>query len=157
MPVYAHHEGQGEATWPLDAATNVAEAMLRALGIASAELSLVLCDDDYIRELNRSYRDRDQATDVLAFAMQEGEAVPEASGLLLLGDIVISLPTAARQAQASGRGLAQVATELLAHGLLHLLGFDHASEDEERRMWARTHALVSAARNPAPSSSVTNV
>lgn len=130
--------------WPVAVAEGVAGAMLRALGIEDAELSLVLCDDRYIHGLNREYRGRDQPTDVLAFAMQEGEpmAMP---GPLLLGDVVISLPTAARQAAERRLTLRQVSHELLAHGLLHLLGFDHQSPEEERHMRARTDMLMAAA------------
>ena len=117
--------------------------MLRALGLEGAELSILLCDDATIHGLNRDYRRKDQPTDVLAFAMREGEggeASPE-----LLGDVVISLDTARRQAAEGGRAIAREVTVLLAHGLLHLLGFDHRTEAEDRRMRARTDALVAAA------------
>lgn len=120
-----------------------AERMLQALGLEQAELSIVLCEDSAIRELNRSYRRKDRPTDVLAFAMREGEGGhvhPE-----VLGDVVISLETARRQADRGGRTIALEVTVLLAHGLLHLLGFDHRTDAEERRMKARTDALVAAA------------
>lgn len=120
-----------------------AERMLRALGLEEAELSILLCDDATIHELNRDYRRKDRPTDVLAFAMREGEggaAHPE-----LLGDVVISLDTARRQAARGGRTIAREVTILLGHGILHLLGFDHRTDAEERRMKARTDALVAAA------------
>ena len=109
------------------------------------EVSLRLTDDPFIRELNRAYRDRDSATDVLAFAMREGpggQLSPE-----ILGDIVISVDTAARQAR---RGLRHELLFLCAHGLCHLLGYDHRDDAEEREMNARMRALLdeSARRGP---------
>jgi len=118
--------------------------MLWAVGRPEAELSVLLCEDDFMAELNATWRGREGPTDVLAFAMQEGEGGelhPE-----LLGDVVISLQTARRQAEALGRPLAAEVRMLLAHGLLHLLGHDHAEPDEERRMKAATDVLLAAAR-----------
>ena len=118
--------------------------MLWAVGRPEAELSVLLCEDDFMAELNATWRGKDGPTDVLAFAMQEGEGGALHPGLL--GDVVISLQTARRQAAAYGRPLAQEVRMLLAHGLLHLLGYDHAEPDEERRMKAATDVLLAAAR-----------
>jgi probable rRNA maturation factor len=123
-----------------------AERMLEALRMTEAELSVLLCDDAVIQELNRDWRGKDRPTDVLAFAMQEGEGGDVQP--LVLGDVVISLETARRQAAAREGSAAAEVTFLLAHGLLHLLGFDHQSPEEERRMHARTDALCAAARAP---------
>ncbi|MEC7525534.1 MAG: rRNA maturation RNase YbeY [Myxococcota bacterium] len=120
-----------------------AERMLAALRMPDAELSILLCDDETIWALNRDYRGKDRPTDVLAFAMREGEG--PALHQELLGDVVISLDTARRQAAERGRTIVYEVTFLLAHGLLHLLGYDHQTDDEERRMSARTDALVAAA------------
>jgi probable rRNA maturation factor len=118
--------------------------MVRAAGLtgqdgagAELEVTLRLTDDETIRQLNREYRGRDRPTDVLAFAQREGEG-----GALhphLLGDIVISIETAARQAR---RGLERELLFLAAHGLCHLLGYDHATDDEEAEMNARMSALL---------------
>jgi probable rRNA maturation factor len=116
--------------------------MLAALGVEDSELSILLCDDSTIRELNRRYRNKNRATDVLAFPMQEGPGPQFAHGLL--GDVVISLPTARRQAAARDRAIVDEVTFLLAHGLLHLLGHDHATARQEREMTARTEALMAA-------------
>ena len=127
-----------------------ADAMLKALGLEDAELSILLCDDVTIRRLNRRYRDIDKVTDVLAFPM--GEAPPNPVGPGLLGDVVIALPTASRQARRHDRPIVEEVTFLLAHGLLHLLGYDHRTAAEDREMSARTDALmqaVRAARRPA--------
>jgi len=120
-----------------------AERMLQALRMEEAELSVLLCDDATIHELNRDYRGKDRPTDVLAFAMNEGEG----GGLHphLLGDVVISIDTTRRQARERGATIVAEATFLLAHGLLHLLGYDHRTEDELRVMMALTDGLRAAA------------
>ena len=95
-----------------------------------------------IREINRDYLAKDRPTNVISFAMQEGEG----GGIQpdLLGDVVISLPTATRQAAQHDRPIIQEVTLLLAHGLLHLLGYDHGNKREEREMKARTEDLLAA-------------
>ena len=117
--------------------------MLRALALRKAELSVLLCDDSMIQELNRRFRQVDRPTDVLAFSMAEGEQIAGSSSLL--GDVVISLATASRQATANKQDLLAEVTLLLAHGLLHLLGFDHRTRAQKRRMNARVDMLLSAA------------
>ncbi len=116
--------------------------MLEALGMPDAELSILLCDDATIHDLNRRHRRKNKPTDVLAFALREGKPVP---GSKALGDVVISLDTAQRQAEELNRTLWEEVTFLLAHGLLHLLGFDHQTDAEERRMNARADMLMAAA------------
>jgi probable rRNA maturation factor len=142
MPVWLRSRGlerrsvrHGELSWR-------AEAMLESLGLRDAELSILLCDDATIRALNHRYRKTNTATDVLAFPMQEGPGPASSPGLL--GDVVISLPTATRQAAEHDRPIIQEVTFLLAHGLLHLLGYDHANKREEREMKARTEDLLAA-------------
>jgi probable rRNA maturation factor len=120
--------------------------MLRALQLPAAELSLLLTDDAGIRALNREHRHKDKPTDVLAFPMTDG--TPEQQGLL--GDVVISLETAKRQADARRRSLAEEVRFLLAHGLLHLVGYDHATPTEKREMVGMTRRLVRAAPLPEP-------
>lgn len=121
-----------------------AEAMLDALGLEGAELSILLCDDQTIRKLNRRYRKKDKATDVLAFPMREGLGPSVDGGLL--GDVAISVPMASRQAAQRDRPIIDEVTFLLAHGLLHLLGYDHANERDEREMTARTEELMASVR-----------
>ncbi len=113
MPVLIDAEGAGALAGALAAD---AEALLAAADLAGAELSLVLCDDAAIRALNARWRQVDAATDVLSFP-QDDEVV--------LGDLVISADTAARQAAERGHGLRDELRVLLVHGLLHLLGYDH--------------------------------
>jgi probable rRNA maturation factor len=108
-----------------------------------SELSIVLTDDDQIRKLNRIYRNKNRPTDVLAFAQREGEHGDQAGHLL--GDVVVSIPTARRQAEAAARDLGSELTMLLAHGLLHLLGWDHETPAKDRAMRAETDRLCAAA------------
>jgi len=106
----------------------------------STELSVVLVDDAGMRRLNRTYRRVDRPTDVLAFAMREGSGRtlhPE-----VLGDVVISVETAARQAAARGDPVAVEVRRLLAHGLLHLLGYDHTGSAVEARRMFRTQRTL---------------
>jgi probable rRNA maturation factor len=128
-----------------------AERMLRCLDLSRAELSVAITDDREIRELNKVFRHRDRATDVLAFAMREGEplgsaAAPEPSSFAeMLGDVVLSAETARRQAKDRRRTLDAEVRMLLAHGLLHLVGYDHRSDREEAVMTAETERLCRAA------------
>lgn len=101
-----------------------------------AEVSVVLADDEYIRELNRQFRGKDCPTDVLSFALNEGDE-PEIQGgpeETLLGDIVISLETAIRQAEDFGHSLERELAYLTVHGILHLMGYDHEEEDAKADM-----------------------
>ncbi|XP_076954074.1 endoribonuclease YBEY, chloroplastic-like [Bidens hawaiensis] len=93
----------------------------------SVELSILLCNDNFIRELNKDWRNSDYATDVLSMSQH----VPELKlPMLMLGDIVISVETAARQAEERGHTLLDEIRILMVHGLLHLMGFDHELSDE---------------------------
>lgn len=119
-----------------------ARRLLGALGRADAELSVLLVSDREMRRLNRAWRGRDRTTDVLSFAQAEGEGGAPAE---LLGDVVISVGTAKRQAAERGVAPGAEAERLLIHGVLHLLGYDHeVSEREARRMQRRERALARA-------------
>lgn len=98
----------------------------------TAELTLVLTDDEELQALNRQYRGIDAATDVLSFPL--GENDPETGGHYL-GDVIISTAKAAVQAQAKGHQVAEELQLLVVHGVLHLLGHDHATEGEKAAMW----------------------
>ena len=99
------------------------------------EVSLVLTDDKYIHELNRDYRGVDRPTDVLSFAQNEGEEVQAAEEAEeLLGDVIISLETAQRQALEYGHGFEREVAFLAVHGVLHLLGYDHMEEGDRAVM-----------------------
>lgn len=123
--------------------------MLTKLKLPQSELSILLCDDLLIRRLNHEHRGKDKATDVLSFPQAEfrrPEQPRKGYSLELLGDVVISLDTAQRQAESRARSLIEEVRFLLAHGVLHLLGYDHMNPDEKRVMGLRTAQLVRAAR-----------
>ena len=113
---------------------------------------MVIVDDEEIRSLNRQYLDRDRPTNVISFPMQEGEG----SGLHpnILGDVVISADTAARDAADAGIGFESELFFLLLHGILHLLGFDHerGTEDQALAMEARERVLFAMIREEFPTS-----
>lgn len=97
-----------------------------------ADLTIVLTDDAQLHELNLEYLGVDAPTDVLSFPASESD--PE-TGLPYLGDILISIPRAAQQAQAAGHSVEAEVQLLVVHGTLHLLGHDHAEAEEKTRMW----------------------
>lgn len=117
----------------------LAQDILRQVRRPRAELGVHVVGDRRMRQLNKRYRKQDKSTDVLAFPMQEGPG-PRTD---LLGDVVISLPTAQRQAKESNHSLDRELTGLLVHGVLHLCGYDHELGDAEaRRMQRREHAIL---------------
>lgn len=127
-----------------------ARRMARAAALTDAalgervEVGLTLTGDAEIHALNRDYRRKDKPTDVLAFAMREGDGVLDPG---LLGDVVISVATARRQQKQRGRrGLEQEIAFLWSHGLCHLLGYDHNDDEEEAAMNARMKALADEGR-----------
>jgi len=99
---------------------------------ADGDLTLVLTDDEGLRRLNRDYLGVDAPTDVLSFPASETD--PE-TGRRYLGDILLSIPRAQAQARAAGHPLEDEARLLVIHGVLHLLGHDHASAKEKSKMW----------------------
>ena len=118
-----------------------AQAILDALDSPKVELSILLIDDTQIAILNRDYLQRKGPTNVIAFPMREGEFTevnPE-----LLGDVVISLETAEREGLAGGQSMQSRLDELLIHGILHLIGYDHEnSEAEAEEMEAKSNELL---------------
>jgi probable rRNA maturation factor len=105
---------------------------LTAMGQTDTELTLRITSDEEIQELNREYRGVDKPTDVLSFNQ---DVVDPETGHLYLGDIIISLETARRQALEQGHSLSKECLLLAIHGTLHLLGYDHAEPNEKEEMW----------------------
>ena len=106
--------------------------ILEKLEETDCELSLLLTDDEEIQTLNKTYRDLDKATDVLSFPQDE-DAVNE-TGDTLLGDVVISVETAARQAEEHHLSFNEELILLAIHGILHLLGYDHERSPQDARI-----------------------
>lgn len=114
-----------------------------AEGIDSgAEVSLVFVDNDYIHQLNLEYRGIDAPTDVLSFALEEGEPMPDADGETILGDVVVSLERAGEQAGEYGHSFQREVAYLTAHGVLHLLGYGHDTEEERLIMRQKEEAAL---------------
>jgi probable rRNA maturation factor len=123
-----------------DALNALAQRALAAESVGvPAELSVVLSDDGTVRDLNRRYRDTDAATDVLSFAQSEGDvfARPDETEARMLGDVIISVDTARRQAVEYDVSLHDEVAHLLVHGILHILGYDHEAPADAQNM--RTH------------------
>jgi probable rRNA maturation factor len=131
----------------------VAESALHYEG-APGEATLVITDDEGIQGLNRDFLGKDAPTDVLSFSTQEEArpggacpgrnqqfvAAPEARGYL--GDVIVSYPRAVAQAEEQGHPVEQELDLLIVHGMLHLLGYDHADEAERAIMWARQKEIL---------------
>jgi probable rRNA maturation factor len=118
-----------------------AKAILNALDCPDAELSILILDDQQIAELNRKFLNRKGPTNVIAFPMQEGQFSEIAPNLL--GDVVISVETAQQEAQRAGLRMEDRFNQLLIHGILHLLGYDHAeTKSEARRMENKSREIL---------------
>ena len=122
-----------------------------------AEMSIVITDDQTVQQLNREYRGYDETTDVLSFglsdltkpAIGEGESLTFPSppdGMLHLGEVIISFPTAERQAGEQGHSVSKELQHLIVHGVLHLIGYDHIEPEEEAAMRARERVLLALIR-----------
>lgn len=134
--------------------TAAIQAAARHEQIDAGDVVISLVDDEAIQELNRTYRQKDQPTDVLSFAMQEGtedepdiffETEEAAAADNMLGDIIISVPTAKRQAEEYDHSLQREMAFLAVHGFLHLLGYDHMTEEDEKEMFSRQEAILESA------------
>lgn len=110
---------------PTAALRDLARRVLTRVGVTEGEVGVLVCDDATIRSLNRHFRGKDSATDVLSFP--GGYVQPE--GPVYLGDVAISLDTSRRQAEAAGKPLMTELKTLLVHALLHLRGFDHEADE----------------------------
>jgi len=124
-----------------------AKRLLDAVGEPASALSLTLVGDAAIRTLNREYRGKDCATDVLSFSLEAAATRPSER---LLGDVVISVDTARRQARGYDATLQREIYRLLIHGLLHLMGHDHVAAPERRVMRKEERRLANSIALPWP-------
>ncbi len=140
-------EADSDQVFPTKLLERAAQAALSFSGAADVDLTLVLTGDARIQALNRDYLHHDARTDVLSFPA--GEADPE-TGRSYLGDVIISLPRAIAQAHERGHPVESEVQLLVVHGILHLLGHDHAEPAEKAAMWAaQTEILESLGIPPA--------
>ncbi len=112
---------------------------------SEAELSVTFVDKTEIQEINKMYRDKDKVTDVISFALEEDE--PEIIGLdmpRVLGDIIICTDVAQEQADSYGHSFERELGFLALHGFLHLLGYDHIDEQDEKEMFGRQDQILNA-------------
>lgn len=137
----------------------ILEKLLQIAGeqeaVATGEIALTFVDDEEIRQLNKDYRGIDRPTDVLSFAMSEmgedefdihyeADDEPEVS-CDLLGDIIISVPRAIAQAEEYGHSVERELGFLFVHGFLHLIGYDHGTDEEEKEMFAKQEQILQKA------------
>ncbi len=158
-------EEEGKATLPFDVketAELIVETVLEYEDCPyEAEVNLLLTDDEEIRIMNREHRQIDRATDVLSFPMldyetpgdlsgieERGDAFNPESGELVLGDIVISKDRVIAQAEEYGHSVRREYAFLIAHSMLHLLGYDHMEEEERRLMEDRQRGIMEKADIP---------
>lgn len=123
--------------------TGVARITLEMERIPSCQLSVVITGDEQIRALNREFAGEDHATDVLSFSLREGEAFVAPDETDRLGEVIVSFETAARQADETGHHVEDEIAHLLVHGVLHILGYDHAEPAGEAKMRARERSILS--------------
>lgn len=113
---------------------NLLKHFLEDLEVKEAILSIILVDNKEIHEINKTYRNKDYPTDVISFALEDDKTM--ISPVRVLGDIFISLDKAHEQAEAYGHSFKRELSFLMIHGLLHLLGYDHESKEEEEIMFS---------------------
>ena len=114
---------------------------LQHLSAANGVITVVLTDREAIRDLNRTFAGEDHATDVLSFS--DGSIDLE-TGQQYFGDVIIAVDIAQQQAEQAGHPLKSELVLLTVHGVLHLLGYDHASEGEKQKMWSQQHEIIAS-------------
>ena len=125
--------------------TAIIEQALETLGIEDdVEVSCVLVDDERIHEINREYRHIDCSTDVISFAMEDNDQFYVEGMPRTLGDIFISVDHAKKQAEEYGHSLRREMCFLFTHGILHLLGYDHMTDEQEKEMFGLQDQILGA-------------
>lgn len=125
--------------------TAIIEQALKTLGIEDdVEVSCVLVDDERMHEINREYRHIDRSTDVISFAMEDNDQFYVEGMPRTLGDIFISVDHAKKQAEEYGHSLRREMCFLFTHGILHLLGYDHMTDEQEKEMFGLQDQILGA-------------
>ena len=125
----------------LDVLKNYVKYVSKKLDIESAIFNIIMVDDEEIQELNKNYRGIDRKTDVITFALEDGDGFKNPE-VRVLGDIYISVPVAYLQAGNYGHSRIREICFLATHGILHLLGYDHMVEEEEKEMFTLQEELL---------------
>ncbi len=130
----------------LEFVRNILEHAAKEEGLGESEVSVTFVTNEMIRDINREYRGKDQPTDVISFAMEElgeGEtAIIGSQEPRMLGDIIISLDRTKEQAADYGHSFERELGFLAVHGFLHLLGYDHMTEEDEKKMFSRQEEIL---------------
>ena len=123
---------------------NIINFALNHENLKNVTFNVIFVDSKTITELNKNYRGIDRETDVISFALEDGEKNPEFEFGRLLGDIYICVPKMRMQAKEYGHSLTREMGFLTIHGLLHLLGYDHMTKEEEKIMFAKQEEILNA-------------
>jgi len=132
----------GQAVPQLDLVKKVLKKAMKIEHLKNTSFNLILVDDSYIHELNKTYRKIDRVTDVITFALEDDDKCLLPKGKRVLGDIYISIDTAERQAKEYGHGLDRELCFLAVHGVYHLLGYDHMNEKDEKIMFQKQEEVL---------------
>ena len=127
-----------------DIIAKVADKAFEIERLKNASCSIIIVDNDYIHKLNKEYRGIDRATDVISFALEDDKSMVIPDNIRLLGDIYISLDKAKEQAVLCGHSLERELCFLAVHGIYHLLGYDHETEEESKVMFKKQEEVLEA-------------
>ena len=126
----------------LDTVLKVLDSALKKENLDNVSFNLIIVDNEYIHELNRTYRNIDRETDVITFALEDEDSIVLPSDERVLGDIYISIDKAESQSQEYGHSLLRELSFLAVHGFYHLLGYDHMTEEDEKVMFKKQEEVL---------------
>ena len=126
-----------------DVVLKVLDSALKKENLDNVSFNLIIVDNEYIHELNKTYRNIDRETDVITFALEDEDSLVIGTDERILGDIYISIDKARSQAEEYGHGLLRELAFLAVHGFYHLLGYDHMTEDDEKVMFKKQEEVLS--------------
>ena len=126
----------------LDTVLKVLDSALKKENLDDLSFNLIIVDNEYIHELNRTYRNIDRETDVITFALEDEDSIILPSDERVLGDIYISIDKAESQALEYGHSLLRELSFLAVHGFYHLLGYDHMTEEDEKVMFKKQEEVL---------------
>jgi probable rRNA maturation factor len=124
----------------IDELNDYIEYLFNYMNIKDSVISIIIVDNDYIHKINKEYRGIDRETDVISFALEEGETIDEP--VKTLGDIYISIDRVYEQAKEYGHSVKRELFFLVTHGFLHLLGYDHMNKDDEEKMFSLQEKIL---------------
>jgi probable rRNA maturation factor len=126
----------------LDTVLKVLDSALKKENLDNVSFNLIIVDNEYIHELNRTYRNIDRETDVITFALEDEDSIVLPSDERVLGDIYISIDKAESQSEEYGHSLLRELSFLAVHGFYHLLGYDHMTEEDEKVMFKKQEEVL---------------